>query len=375
MKPCHRFSLFVSVGLFLASCTGPTPTLQPNATATFLARATAVAPTVSLNPTAGSVNTRVTITGSGFPAASRVGLYVGPTEADALQKIYAVAVASLEGKVTLAFVVPERWPSGAPVEQDVVFILASEDLSLKAQATCQFQRPTAQPAPTRPPAAPSGPTATPSGPTAFVNVDFLNVRAGPGVNYDLVTKLNRNQSMSLLGRNGESTWARVRVPGGAEGWVSTQYITTTVPLASLPVIQITSPTPTRGPVATAALPAPTPGQPLATTAPAPAGEQDKAVAAAIGFYAAWANGNLDQALQYVSKPLADQIRADSSLLPRLLGTSSRPRYTRVEIQKFDGTTAAARATLQLASGDYIVDTMLVKQEGFWVIEKFQPAPR
>jgi len=368
MKPCHLFSLFVSVGLFLASCAGPAPTSQPNATATLLARATAVAPTVSLNPTAGSVNTRVTITGSGFPAASRVGLYVGPTEEDALQKIYAVAVASLEGKVTLAFVVPERWPSGAPVEQDVVFILVSEDLSLKAQATCQFEHPTAQPVPTRPPA-------TPSGLTAFVNSDFLNVRSGPGVNYDLVTKLNKSQSMSLLGRNGEGTWARVRVPGGAEGWVYTQYITTTVPLASLPVIQTTPPTPTRGPVATAALPAPTPGQPITTTAPAPAGDQDKAVAAAIGFYAAWANGNLDQALQYVSKPLADQIRADNSLLPRLLGTPSRPRYTRVEIQKFDGTTAVARATLELASGDYIVDTTLVKQEGFWMIDEFQPAPR
>jgi uncharacterized protein YgiM (DUF1202 family) len=375
MKPCHLFGLFVLVGLCLASCAGPAPTSQPNATATLLARATAVAPTVSLNPTAGSVNTRVTITGSGFPAESRVGLYVGPTEADALQNIYAVAIASLEGKVTLAFVVPEQWPNDAPVEQDEVFILGSEDLSLKAQATMKFLRPTAQPAPTRPPAAPSGPTATPSGPTAFVNVDSLNLRSGPGADYDLVSKLNRNQSMSLLGRNGESTWARVRVPGGAEGWVSTQYITTTVPLASLPVIQTTSPTPTRGPVATPALPAPTPGQPLATTAPAPAGEQDKAVAAAISFYAAWANGNLDLALQYVSKPLADQIRADNSLLIKLLGTPSRPRYTRIEIQKFNGTTAAARATLQLASGDYIVDTMLVKQEGFWVIDEFQPAPQ
>jgi uncharacterized protein YgiM (DUF1202 family) len=368
MKLCHLFGLFVLVGLCLASCAGPAPTSQPNATATFLARATAVAPTVSLNPTAGSVNTRVTITGSGFPAESRVGLYVGPTEAEALQKIYAVAVASLEGKVTLAFVVPEQWPSDAPVEQDAVFILASEDLSLKAQATMKFQRPIVQPAPTRPPAAPSGPTATPSGPTAFVNVDFLNVRSGPGADHDLVSKLNRNQSMSLLGRNGESTWARVRVPGGAEGWVFTQYITATVPLASLPVIQTTSPTSTRGPVVT-------PGQPIATTATASAGEQDKAVAAAIGFYTAWANGNLDLALQYVSKPLADQIRADNSLLIKLLGTPSRPRYTRVEIKKFNGTTAAAHATLQLASGDYIVDTMLVKQEGFWVIDEFQPAPQ
>jgi len=370
MKPCHLFSLFslfVVVGLLLASCTGPAPTSQPNATATLLARATAVAPTVSLNPTAGSVNTRVTITGSGFPSASRVGLYVGPTEADALQKIYAVAVASLEGKVTLAFVVPEQWPSGAPVEQDVVFILASEDLSLKAQATMKFQRPIVQPTPTRPPAAPSGPT-------AFVNFDFLNVRAGPGADYDLVSKLNRNQSMSLLGRNGEGTWARVRVPGGAEGWVSTQYITATVPIANLPVIQVATPTPGQ-PAAVTASPAATPGQPI--TATMPAGEQDKAVAAAIGFYTQWASGagpygNLEQALQYVSKPLADQIRADNSLLTKLLGTQSRPRYTRVEIQKFDGTTAVARATLQLASGDYIVDTTLVKQEGVWVIDKFQP---
>ena len=108
MKPCHLSSLFVLVGLCLTGCAGPAPTSQPNATATLLARAAAVAPTVSLNSTAGSVNTRVTITGSGFPSAGRVGLYAGLTEADALQKIYAVAVANLEGKVTLAFVVGKK---------------------------------------------------------------------------------------------------------------------------------------------------------------------------------------------------------------------------------------------------------------------------
>lgn len=356
MKTYSLFSLFMVASLLLAGCTGAAPASPAHGTATSIASRAETAPTINLDPATGSPNTRVVVTGSGFPAGSRVALHLGAT-----QQLYAVAVANPEGKVTIAFLVPGQLPDGA--DQDLAVMLANEDLSLTAAATFRVQRPTPTSPPTPRPAATPAPV-QPGGPTAFVNFDFLNVRAGPGTNHDLVTKLNRNQSMSLLGRSGDSAWARVRVPGGAEGWVSTQYITATVPIASLPVIQITQPVSTPGSSATAAT-------------PIPAGEQDKAVAAAIGFYSAWASGagqygNLELALQYVSQSLAEEIRADNSALLRLVGVESRPRYTRVQITRFDGTTAVARATLELASGNHVVDTTLVKQDGTWVIEKFQP---
>jgi hypothetical protein len=75
----------------------------------------------------------------------------------------------------------------------------------------------------------------------------------------------------------------------------------------------------------------------------------------------------------VSKALADPITADNSSLLRMVGVPSRPLYTQIEVQRFDGTTALMRATLQLESGgNRVVDTMLTKENGAWVIVKFQP---
>ncbi len=374
MNAPHLSSLFILVSLFLASCAGGTPASPANVTATFIASHLATpAPTITLDPTTGNPNTRVTVTGSGFPPGTRVGLHLGPT-------LEAVAVASSDGKVTLAFVVPDRLPDGtSTADQDLAVLLADEDLSLKATAAFRVQGsvPTQPPTP-RPQATPTfAPPA--SEPTAYVNFDFLNVRTGPGVSYDLVTKLNRNQAMSLLGRNSDSTWARVRVPGSVEGWVFAQYITATVALASLPVITSAPPTPPSGqPAGTAAPSAPAPGQPASTPAPVAANEQDKAVAAAIGFYVQWAsgagpNGNLEQALLNVSKVLADQIRADNSVLLSMMDVPARPQFTQVQMQRFDGTTGVARATLKIGDSERIVDASLAKENGVWVIVKFQPA--
>jgi len=78
------------------------------------------------------------------------------------------------------------------------------------------------------------------------------------------------------------------------------------------------------------------------------------------------------ALQYLSPALADQIRADNNSLLQLLVVPSRPKYTEVETQRFDGATALVRATLQYDSGNHVVDTSLAKENGIWVITKFQP---
>ena len=275
MKAHHLFSLFILVSLFLASCSGGTPASTVNGTATAMAsRAGESAPTITLNPTTGSANTRVAVKGTGFPVGSRVSLRLGTAQ------LYAVAVADLDGKVALAFTVPDELPDGtSTADQELVVSLTSEDMSLQATASFRVQRliPTQPPTP-RPPAAPTA-TKPSSEPTGYVNFDFLNVRTGPGTNYDLVTKLNRSQSMSLVGRNGDGTWARVRLAGGQEGWVFTQYLTATVPIASLPVVEGALPTST--PARAVATPAP--GQPATPAAPVGAGEQDKAVAAVIGY--------------------------------------------------------------------------------------------
>ena len=369
MKTHHLFSLFVLVSLFLASCSGGLPASQVSGTATAIAGgAGGSAPTITLNPTAGSANTRVAVKGDGFPPGSRVSLRLGATQP------YAVAVADSDGKVSLAFLVPNELPDGtSTADQELVVLLSSEDMRLQATASFRVQRlvPTQPPTP-RPPAAPTA-TQPSSGPTGYVNFDFLNMRTGPGTKYDLIAKLNQGQSMSLLGRNSDGTWALVRLPGGQEGWVFTQYLTATVSITTLPVIGDTPPTSTPGRAAVT----PSPGQPATPGAPVAANEQDKAAAAAIGFYTQWASGagphgNLDKALQYVSTSLADQIRADNSVLFSMLDVPARPQYTQVQIATIDATTAVARAILKIGDSERAVDTMLAKEGEAWVVVKFQP---
>lgn len=71
--------------------------------------------------------------------------------------------------------------------------------------------------------------------TAFVTANFLNLRSGPAANFDIVTRLNRGQQLNLVGRNADSRWVQVNIPGGASGWVSGRYLSSTVPFNSLPL--------------------------------------------------------------------------------------------------------------------------------------------
>lgn len=74
-----------------------------------------------------------------------------------------------------------------------------------------------------------GPTATMTG--AY----YLNVRHGPGVQYASFTTLSRNTVVELLGRNASGTWVQIRMRDGRYGWVNSSYMSTSVPVFSLPV--------------------------------------------------------------------------------------------------------------------------------------------
>jgi uncharacterized protein YraI len=78
-------------------------------------------------------------------------------------------------------------------------------------------------------ASPAALTASPSSdPTCRVraNVDGLNVRSGPGVNYDRIATLPLGTSVSVTGSNTDQSWWQVDV-SGTIGWVSAPYVTQT----------------------------------------------------------------------------------------------------------------------------------------------------
>lgn len=79
-------------------------------------------------------------------------------------------------------------------------------------------------------------TPTPAGPTGSV-IQRLNIRSGPGMNFDTLGMLDPNQVVSLTGKNNTASWFQINYsagPGG-HGWVTAQYIQTDAS-ASLPVL-------------------------------------------------------------------------------------------------------------------------------------------
>jgi uncharacterized protein YgiM (DUF1202 family) len=72
--------------------------------------------------------------------------------------------------------------------------------------------------------------------TAVVATGALNVRSGPGIAYGVIAVTYQGHVVILLGRNTTSTWAKIRLYSGQEGWVNAGYLYPSVPINSLPVL-------------------------------------------------------------------------------------------------------------------------------------------
>jgi len=105
------------------------------------------------------------------------------------------------------------------------------------------------PPPVPPPAATQAPTQAPpvaptslptsAGVTISVTSESLNVRRGPSTYYDPVGFIKAGESATATGRDGNSDWLYIPLPGdpSASGWVSakTQYSQVSGDIQSLPV--------------------------------------------------------------------------------------------------------------------------------------------
>jgi len=70
---------------------------------------------------------------------------------------------------------------------------------------------------------------------SFALVDKLNLRAGPGLSYQIIRELAQGQVFSVLGRNLYSDWLVVLLPDGTGGWVYSPFIYTNADITSLPI--------------------------------------------------------------------------------------------------------------------------------------------
>ncbi len=94
---------------------------------------------------------------------------------------------------------------------------------------------------------PNGPDINPNDPTcrALVNIG-LNLRAGPGTNYQRITVLGAGTLVPVVGRVGSNQWWQVR-SGTNVGWVAAEFTTLYGALCSSIPIVVPPPSPTTTP--------------------------------------------------------------------------------------------------------------------------------
>jgi len=129
---------------------------------------------------------------------------------------------------------------------------ATEQPAAPPEATPPAAAAVAATAPTPPPPAelptprladapPAEPTSDSRGATAAQ--DAVNLRAGPGVTYAVVTVLDPGGPLAVLGRTSDSVWVQVQATSGDTGWVRADLLQADASLATVPVVAA-PPTPT-----------------------------------------------------------------------------------------------------------------------------------
>lgn len=67
------------------------------------------------------------------------------------------------------------------------------------------------------------------------NAVNLNVRYGPSARFGVFTQISQGTGVSLIARNADGTWLLIQMANGSTGWVNSGFISTSYPIASLPV--------------------------------------------------------------------------------------------------------------------------------------------
>ena len=113
--------------------------------------------------------------------------------------------------------------------------------------------PTPRPSPTSSPSPVPTPTDIPTAtPTPIVpqvvSSITVNVRAGPGTNYPVISSMAPDEPLVVIGRNEARSWWQVLLPGGTAGWVADSVVEATATGAIAIAEAPPPPTPTPTPV-------------------------------------------------------------------------------------------------------------------------------
>ena len=165
------------------------------------------------------------------------------------------------------------WPTATPTDTPTA-APTETPLATSTSIATRSERPS--------PTSSRAPTAV--APVAVIKADALNIRAGPGIEYDGVGQLFAGDEVEIIARNEDADWIQIAKPDGVKGWISAwpEYVGIAIDLASVhvasdipaaptstlapateevPVTPTLSPTPTQ-----VVVPTPVPQHPAGATA-------------------------------------------------------------------------------------------------------------
>lgn len=134
-------------------------------------------------------------------------------------------------------------------------------------ATATIAPATATPAP--PTATPPPPTATPAPPRLVVNAPLANVRTGPGIEYTVLTTVERGQEFDIVGKNAAGDWWHFCCVNDQQAWIISELVDIDGATDAVPVAEEVA---QAAATATTAPPATEPPAAVDTPAAAPAAE-------------------------------------------------------------------------------------------------------
>lgn len=123
-----------------------------------------------------------------------------------------------------------------------ITVAATVEVTATVEGALALSLPTATP-----------PVSAPGGPVAVAGA-LINVRSGPGTDYELVGALQPDEAVAIVARSPAGDWWQVTLAGGQTGWVLGQLVTASGDTGAVAVaadIPVPPPTATPAPVAAA----------------------------------------------------------------------------------------------------------------------------